>query len=928
MTASISPTGPIGGAGSPGVGPSEVSPTPWYRLSPSQTADRLGVELQSGLSSAEVLESRERSGPNELLSEPKRPWWLRLVDQFRSVLILLLLVAALISAAVGDLKDPIVIGLVVIINAILGFVQEQRADQAMEALSTMLTTQARVRRDGAVNEVPSSEVVPGDVVLLRAGDRIPADGRFVRATSLAVDESTLTGESVPVDKDTEAIELPDHPSADGYGAAAQLELAERSNVGHMNTTVVRGTAELVVTDTGMSTEIGRLAGMISADEPGLTPLQEELERLGTRLAMIAGVAVGLVIAVGLLRGDAAADAILGGVALAVAAIPEGLPAVVTVTLALGVRRMAERNAIVKRLASVETLGSTTVICSDKTGTLTLHQMTAITAWAGGTSYEISGLGYGPDGEISPEPDEALRRFVRAGALASDAVLRTGEGGQPELVGDPTEGAVIVLANKAGEHGETLRSEYPRVADMPFDSTRKMMAVVTDDPFGGSGRRLMVKGATDVVLDGCTQMDTHDGVVTLDDSRTAEVNDLMVGFGVEGLRVLAVAGKELASDWDGDPEAELNELVLYGLVGILDPPRKEAGVAIAECGDAGIDVKMITGDHATTAAAIGGQLGLDGEVVTGSDLDAMSDDELARRIGDISVCARVSPEHKVRVVRALQANDEIVAMTGDGVNDAAALRRAEIGVAMGITGTEVTKEASDLVLADDNFATIVVAVERGRAIRSNIVHFVRFQLTTSLAAVGTILVARILDLPTPFSPIQILFVNIIADGPPAMSLGVDPPSPDVMKRKPLGRTEPILTGTRLRRILTTTALMAAGVVWLLAQYRHSDIPKLASTMAFTTFVFAQLVNSLVVRSDGRGVFHRYTFTNGALWLTIAAVSALQVVVVQVPFAQKVFDTVGLTRGQWVQCLSVVLALLLVEEVWIRARRLVWPNASLT
>ena len=903
------------------VGPPDgrlVEPrSPWYRLDPAEAANELDVDVARGLSESEAVRRREQTGPNELVGEPKRPWWKRLLDQFRGVLILLLLGAAVISAAVGDLKDPIVIGVVVIINALLGFVQEQRADQAMEALSGMLTTQAKVRRDGAVEEIASADVVPGDLVLLKSGDRIPADGRFVKANSLSVDESTLTGESEPVDKDE-----PSLPAGEG-----EVALADRSNIGHMNTTVVRGTAELLITETGMSTELGRLAGMISADEPGLTPLQEELERLGKRLAVIAGVAVALVIAVGMLRGDTFAAAILGGVALAVAAIPEGLPAVVTVTLALGVRRMAEHNAIVKRLASVETLGSTTVICSDKTGTLTLHQMTATQAWCGGRTHEIDGLGYGPDGTIDPPATDAVRRMVTSASMASDAVLRAGADGTHELVGDPTEGALIVLAGKAGVTAESVRADLPRLAVLPFDSTRKLMATVTEDPFGGPGRLLAVKGGSDVVFGRCTAMLVADGIADLDEARRAGATEVMRSLGADGLRVLAIAGKELAADWDGDPDDELDDLVLYGVVGILDPPRMEAGVAIAECRDAGIAVKMITGDHATTAAAIGQQLGLDGEVVTGSDLDAMSDDELAGRIEAISVCARVSPEHKVRVVRALQANDEVVAMTGDGVNDAAALRRAEIGVAMGITGTEVTKEASDLVLADDNFATIVTAVERGRAIRSNIVHFVRFQLTTSLAAVGTILAARILDLPIPFSPIQILFVNIIADGPPAMSLGVDPPAPEVMKRKPLGRTEPILTNTRLRRILATTALMSAAIIWVLVRYRSAD-PLLASTMAFTTFVFAQLVNSLIVRSDGKGVFRRYTFSNGALWMTIAAVSAMQVAVVEVPVLQRIFDTVGLTWAQWGLCLAVVAALLFVEEVWIRVRLLIWPDTDLT
>ncbi|MEZ5380442.1 MAG: cation-translocating P-type ATPase [Microthrixaceae bacterium] len=908
-------------------------PVPWYHLRPAEVADQLSVDLGAGLDDSEVRARRDRVGTNELVSEPKRPWWLRLLDQFRSMLILLLLGAALISAAVGDLKDPIVIAVVVVINAILGFVQEQRADQAMEALSAMLTTRTRVRRDGRAEEIPSSELVPGDVVLLEAGDRVPADGRFVKATSLAVDEGTLTGESVPVDKDAEgfgrdssAAQASVRAVPSDWGELADVELAERSNVGHMNTTVVRGTAELVVTSTGMGTEVGRLAGMISADEPGLTPLQEELERLGKRLAAIAGVAVTLVIIVGLLRGDTLADAILGGVALAVAAIPEGLPAVVTVTLALGVRRMAEHNAIVKRLASVETLGSTTVICSDKTGTLTLHQMTASHVWVAGQQHQVSGLGYGPDGEIVPAPDDALNRLVTAGVLASDAVLRRSESGGSELVGDPTEGAVIVLAGKAQVDPDELRTEFPRLAELPFDSSRKLMATVTRDPFGREGRLLLVKGATDVVVQVCTSIVAGNGVPVLDGAGTAEVNEVMERLGAEGLRVLAVAAKELPADWDGDPEAELSDLTLFGLIGILDPPRMEARVAIGECHDAGIGVKMITGDHATTAQAIAQQLGLEGEVVTGAQLDAMDDDQLAQRIGDIGVCARVSPEHKVRVVRALQANDEVVAMTGDGVNDAAALRRAEIGVAMGITGTEVTKEAGDLVLADDNFATIVTAVERGRAIRSNIVHFVRFQLTTSLAAVATILVARLAGLPIPFSPIQILFVNIIADGPPAMSLGVDPPAPDVMKRQPIGRTEPILTAGRLRRILVTTAFMSAGVVWLLARYRNGN-PELASTMAFTTFVFAQLANSLVVRADGRGVLHRYTFTNGALWLTIAGVSLLQVIVVNVPVVQNLFGTVGLTWAQWGQCFAVVGALLVLEELWVRARSRLLPVTDL-
>jgi Ca2+-transporting ATPase len=916
----IQPSRP--GAAEPQDGPSNGPSGPWYLIPAADVAVRLGVDPATGLDRDELARRRERYGPNQLAEPPRRPGWLRFLDQFRNVLVYILIGAAVLSAAVGDLKDPIVIAIVLLINAVLGYVQENKADEALAALKGMLEVVVRVRRHGETLEVPAGELVPGDIVQLEAGDRVPADGRFLLASSLAVDESTFTGESVPADKTVDPV----HPPDDG-----DVPLAERSNCGYMNTTLVRGRAEMVVTATGMDTEVGKLAGLLGAAEQAETPLQVQLDKLGKRLALIAGIAVLAVFLVGLQQGDELSDAILGAVALAVAAIPEGLPAVVTVTLAIGVSRMARERAIVKRLASVETLGSTTVICSDKTGTLTLNQMTATRLVAGGHRFRITGLGYGDEGEISVDeggdaptdtetPTERradLAWALTAGVLCNDAVIRTGDDGANQLVGDPTEGALVVAARKAGLDPEAVRSASPRLDEVPFDSAVKYMATLHSR--GEDGTLLVVKGAPDVVLSRCADVRRHDGLELVDDGvrdRLQAENDRL---GAEGLRVLAIASRELGhrdADGSGDLDAEVQGLTLESLVGILDPPRPEAVAAVAECRDAGIDVKMITGDHATTAGAIAAELGIRGRVVTGAELEATSDDELARTIEEIGVCARVSPEHKVRVVKALQANREVVAMTGDGVNDAPSLKQAEIGVAMGITGTEVTKEAGDMILTDDNFATIVKAVERGRAIYDNIVTFVRFQLTTNVAAILTILVARLSGLPSPFNPIQVLFVNILADGPPAMSLGMDPPKPGVMDRAPRDREEKILTAPRLSLVVLSATIMMASVITVLFAFKDDalapeDDP--AFTMAFTLFVLYQLLNALLVRSGDRTVFSRFTFTNGWLWAAIGGVVLTQVLVVYVPFLQGVFGTTSLTLEQWGWCLLAILPLLVVDEI---------------
>jgi P-type Ca2+ transporter type 2C len=599
--------------------------------------------------------------------------------------------------------------------------------------------------------------------------------------------------------------------------------------------------------------------------------------------------------------------------LAVAAIPEGLTAVVTVTLALGVRHMADHNAIVKRLPSVETLGSTTVICTDKTGTLTLNEMTAVQVVHGGERFEVRGVGYDP-GEGSIEGDtlpSSLVHSLRLAALCNDASVQDGS-----VLGDPTEGALVVLAAKAGIDVEGLRRSLPRMAELPFDSAAKLMATVHEDD---AGPFLAVKGAPDVLLRSCTGVAVPSGWRPLDLELEAGVLATIEELSAEGLRVLAVAGRRLDH---GDPAVggspddvavAVTDLTLELLVGIVDPARPEARDAIARCHRAGISVKMITGDHAATARAIAGSLGITGRTVTGADLDAMDDSQLGEAIDGIGVCARVSPQHKVRLVTALQSRGEVVAMTGDGVNDAAALRRADIGVAMGITGTEVTKEAGDLVLTDDNFATIVTAVERGRTVYENIITFVRFQLTTNLAAIASILAAGLAGLPTPFTPVQVLFVNLIADGPPAMSLGIDPPKPGIMDRAPLGLGAPILTRARLGRLLFLALVMAAGTLGVLAVADDHLGRDTALTMTFTTFVLFQLFNAFNARTERRSIFGAHLFTNWQLWLALGAVALIQAAVVHVGFLQSIFDTTSLSLGQWLVCVVVAMTVVGAEEL---------------
>jgi Ca2+-transporting ATPase len=869
---------------------------------PSHADDGVGAVLapprrEDGLTHPEAAARLAAHGPNRLAAPPRRSAWRRFADQFRSVLVGLLAAAAVVAWLLGDVQDPIVIGVVLVLNAGLGFVQEGRAERAMRALAGMVVARARVRRDGAVHEIPATEVVPGDVVLLEAGDRVPADGRVLLAASLAVDESMLTGESVPAPKSTEPV-------------ASDAPLAERSDALFMNTVVVRGRAELLVTATGMATEIGRIAGLLADEQDRSTPLDRQLHRVGTRLAMVAAVAVAVVFTLELVRGDSFSDALLESVALAVAAVPEGLPAVVTLTLALGVRRLAAHNAIVKRLSSVETLGSTTVICSDKTGTLTLNEMTSTEIVQGDRVYRVHGRGYdatagGIEGIETAPP--ALRAALEVAVLCNDAVVR-----DAKLIGDPTEGALVVLAEKGGVPVDHVRADRSRRAELPFDSAAKFMA--TRHPFDERNDIVGVKGAPEIVLDRCREIVRGDGsVAPLDAAARDAVAAHQQALAAEGRRVLAVASRVVPADSPLATLPAVDDLRLDALVAIVDPPREEAREAIARCGHAGIAVKMITGDHADTATAVARELGLAGRTVTGADLDAMSDEDLDAEIDDIGVCARVSPEHKVRIVRALRDRGHVVAMTGDGVNDAAALRAADIGVAMGITGTEVTKEAADLVLTDDDFGTIVRAVRHGRSIYDNIVTFVRFQLATNVAAILTIVGAGLLGLPSPFTPLQVLFVNLIADGPPAMALALDPPQPGVMHRRPHGLGAPILSASRLVRLLFLGAVMAVGTLTVLAVTDARADTDVAATMAFTVFVSYQLWNTLNARAERSSALRRSSLRNWRLWAALGAVALVQVAVVQVSSLRDLFDTVPLDATQWAICALAGATVVAAEEV---------------
>jgi len=913
----------------------------------------LGTDAERGLSSAEAAARLARYGCNELEAEKRVPPWRRLVGQFRDPLVILLLVATGISAAVWGFEreqslpyESLAILAIVIINAVMGFVQESRAESALAALRTMYAAEATVIRDGERRRIPAAELAPGDIVLVEEGDTVPADARLLRTAGLRVAEAALTGESLPVHKGTAPV-------------AADAALGDRDNMIFSGTAVAAGRGAAVVTATGMATEMGRIAGMLTATADQETPLQRELRRTGRLLgAVVIGIAV-VMIATTLLVEEvsglgALIDVLIMGVALAVAAVPEGLPAVTTAVLALGVQRMARRRAIVRRLAAVETLGAATVIASDKTGTLTRNEMTVRAVVTASGRVTLTGTGYAPEGEILAEPGgggvsgalrEELRRVLIAADLASNATVRQ-VNGRWVVQGDPTEGALVVAARKAGVTDESLEERFERAGEVPFSSERKMMSTLQKD----AGRVLVfTKGAPDVVLARCTAEAVGEGPFRarpLTEERRREILATSDELAGRAMRTLAVAARVLpAAEVEGEEpdESVEHELVFLGLIGMIDPPREEAKAAVAWAKAAGVRPVMITGDHPRTAAVIAAELGIadrDARVLTGAELSRMSNKELAGVARDVAVYARVAPEHKLRIVRALRRSGEVVAMNGDGVNDAPALRAADIGVAMGLTGTDVTKGAADIVLADDNFATIVAAVEEGRAIFANIRRFLRFLLSSNIGEVMTMFFGVVLaemiglrgagdgaSVALPLLATHLLWINLVTDGAPALALGVEPADQELMRRPPRPPREHVITGRMWAGIVFVGAVMAAGTLLvldaslpggLLAPISEQAGLPYAHTMAFTTLVMFQLFNALNARAGDESAL-RGLFRNRWLWAAIGAAVVLHAAVVYVPLLQKAFATTPLGVWDWVVCTAVASSVVWLREV----ARLVFP-----
>jgi Ca2+-transporting ATPase len=879
--------------------------TSWHTLTREQALAALEVTTD-GLTSDEVRRRLTEHGPNELPQVEGPTAWSILLAQLKNVLIIILVVATVLSAFLGEVLEAVVIAVILLFAILLGFVQEYRAERAMEALRRMAAPTARVLRDGHEQDIPARELVPGDLILIAAGSRIPADARLIEAASLKLNEAALTGESVPVEKHTEALSDPD------------LALGDRLNLVFSGTDVAYGRGQALIVATGTDTELGQITGMLQGVEEHRTPLQENLDKVGRVLAIAAVIVVVLIAGLGVLRGEPPLQMFIFGVALAVAVVPEALPAVVTISLAIGVQRMVKRNALVRHLPAVETLGSTSVICSDKTGTLTRDEMTVREIWIDGNTFAVSGSGYEPSGEIEPlagtDPEtQVLDQLLAGAALACDAHLEQEEGTW-KLQGDPTEGALVVAAAKAGLDKEGLQSAKPRIGEIPFSSERKRMTTLHR---AAEGTTAYAKGAVEVILDACDRYAGSGNPAALDPAARAKIEAAASGMAQKALRVLAVAYKP-----DAQLETAEQNMIFLGLLGMIDPPRREAKEAIARCGQAGIKPVMITGDHPETAQAIAGELGIlqGGRVVVGRELDAMSDADLEADVAEIEVYARVSPAHKLRVVTAWQKQGHICAMTGDGVNDAPALKRADIGVAMGITGTDVSREAADMTLTDDNFASIVGAVEEGRAIFSNIKKYLMYLLSSNIGEIGLMAVATLAGMPLPLSAVQILYVNLATDGLPALALSFDPPEKDLMDRPPRDPK----TGIFTRPVV---ALMAVGglwstivnvglFAWALASGRGLTE---AMTLTFLSLVLIQFFKAYNFRSDRASVLLR-PFANKWLNLAILWELMLLALVVYVPVLEEAFGTYDLPLSDWLPVVGLAFTVVPVLELtkWLIRR----------
>jgi Ca2+-transporting ATPase len=886
----------------------EATRSNWHASEAAAVARELGVEPERGLSVEEARSRLQSHGPNRLAGAKKESGFQAFLRQYRDFMQIILLAAAIISLVVtGDVGTSVVLAGLTVFNAVVGLRQEAKAEESVKALAQMMKTIARVRRGGQAIEIDAEELVPGDVVLMEAGNRVPADGRICVAATLEIEEAALTGESLPVAKSTDPV------------PGEEVPLGDRTCLAYMNTSVTRGRGEMVVTATGMDTEIGHIANLLATTEADKTPLQKQLDGLSKIIATIAGIALVLVVVLGLVRGQSFDTLFITGVALAVAAIPTGLPAVVTALLSIGTREIARRNAIVKRLPAVETLGSTSVICSDKTGTLTLNKMTARElAIPGQHRFTVSGEGYATAGEIKHVGglNIDLDPYLLPMILCADAVL-DGE----SLIGDPTEGALIVLAAKGGLDVEETRRTYPRVAEVPFDSDYKFMATFHNmtGPGGQPVVRCYVKGAPDVLISrGGSYRDPDGTVVGVTDANrhlATEANDRMAA---SGERVMVVAQRDFdpkSFDPAGDLLGLVQDLTLLAMVGIVDPPRAEAKAAIAECRDAGIRVRMITGDHATTAAAIASELGIEGRAVTGAEFAAMSDDQLLAQLPEIGVVARVAPEDKLRLVRLLKRSGNVAAMTGDGVNDAPALKAADIGVAMGITGTEVSKEAAVMILTDDNFATIVNAVEYGRALYDNLLKYLRFQMSTLVAYIAIFIGAGIFSIAggIPLTPLQILWINMVIDIPIAVALGFDEPTGGLMRRRPRPVGAPVLSRANWVRLCVQGFVMTVGALVAYQIGDSQDGPAAGATMLLTALSLSHLAVGLLARDQRNTILSRAALP-GPTQLRRYGIALLAIIAATtIGFLQRILETVELNLSQWSICIGIAVTLVVVEEL---------------
>ncbi len=877
----------------------------FYNNSVEEVAQILNTSLESGLSAGEAKKRLEQHGPNEFAKKKSKSLFAKFLEQFKSFMIIVLLVAAAISGVVGYMNgegftDAIIILVIVVLNACIGVAQEAKAEKSLEALEKMSAPHCKVVRDGQVQVIESRDLVPGDVVVLDTGDSIPADLRLAEAINLKISDAALTGESVPEEKFTYTIE------------EDEVSLGDRDNLGFSSSTVTYGRGKGIVINTGMNTEVGKIAAMIQSVPETKTPMQQKLDQLGKFLGIAALIICALIFVVGWIHGKEPLEMFMIAVSLAAAAIPEGLPAVSTIVLAVGVQRLVKKNAIVRTLPAVETLGSTSVICSDKTGTLTQNRMTVVKLYVNGFTIDISQC----FAELNNEQTSLLTSLI----LANDAKLSK-DGTQWKTTGDPTETALLDAGIKFELVKDALEASMPRIAEIPFDSERKMMTTVHRKADGRM--EILTKGGLDEVLACCDTLLVGGRINPLTESEKAKIREANVGMAGAALRVLAAARKEVTElPSKVEPATLENKLTFIGMIGMIDPPREEVKAAVDKCRSAGIKPVMITGDHKITAVAIADSLGIkhpEDKALTGLDVEKMSDADLKTNVEGIAVYARVSPEHKVRIVKAFQSRNEIVAMTGDGVNDAPALKLADIGVAMGVVGTDVSKEAADIVLTDDNFATIVTAVEEGRRIYDNIIKAIQFMLSTNIGEIVVLFVAVLANWATPLLPIHILWINLVTDSLPALSLSVDPADPDIMQRKPVDSHRNIMN-----RQFATRVFLQGGIIGLLSllafRIGHQTSVEVAQTMTFAVLAFSQLTHVFNVRSVRHSAF-RNMFKNKLLLGAIVLVAMLMLIVLEIPALHDIFHLATLNQTQWIWVVCLSLAPLVIMELVKAVMRLV-------